>query len=333
MNLQLANPAFLWLFLLYIPLIAWYIMKQRKAQPTLAVSSLQSLQRMPRSWREYVRHAMFGLRLAAIGCLIVILARPQIKNSWDTSSTKGTDIVLAMDVSTSMLAQDLRPNRLERAKKVANQFIDGRPNDKIGVVLFAGESVTGLPMTSDKEALKSYINTLEPGMLPDGTAIGDGLATAINRLRGDSLVHSKSIILLTDGSNNTGITTPTDGARAAREYGIKIYSIGIGTRGSALAPDHYDYAGRIVYSRQPVVIEEKPLQEMASMTGGRYFRATSDESLQQIFDEINKLETSHIDVRNFTHTQDDYMLWAWLCFAFVCLELLTRYTVLRSIPG
>lgn len=332
MNLQLANPAFLWLFLIYIPLIAWYILKQRKAQPTLAVSSLKPIAKMPRSWREYVRHAMFGLRLAALGCLIVILARPQIKNSWDTSNTEGTDIVLALDVSSSMLAKDLKPNRLEQAKKVAMKFVDGRPNDKIGVVLFAGESVTGLPLTSDKEALKSYINTLEPGMLEDGTAIGDGLATAVNRLRDDSLVKSKSIIILTDGSNNTGITTPADGARAAKDYGIKIYSVAIGTRGNALAPDHYDYAGRIVYTNQPVVIEEKPLQDMASATGGRYFRATDNAALENIFGEIDKLETSHIDVRNFTHTQDDYMAWAWLCFALVCLELLCRYTVLRSIP-
>ncbi len=315
-----------------IPLAVWYLLKQRNARPSIAVSSVAAFAGIGRSWRQYVRHFLFVLRLAALGCLIVILARPQVKDRWNTSSTEGTDIVIALDVSTSMLAKDLTPNRLERAKKVAQQFIDSRPNDKIGLVLFAGEALTGLPMTTDRDALKAYLKAVDVNQLVDGTAIGDGLATAVNRLRADSLVKSKSIILLTDGSNNTGITTPLDGARAAKEYGIKIYSIGIGSNGTAMFPDHYDYAGRIVYAPHKVVIEEEPLRQMAANTGGKYFRADDDNALADIFAEIDALETTHLDVRNYTHTEDDYMLWAWLCFGLVCLELLLRYTVARSIP-
>lgn len=315
-----------------IPLVVWYVLKQRNARPSLAVSSVAAFASIGRSWRQYVRHLLFVLRLAALGCLIVILARPQVKDRWNTSSTEGTDIVIALDVSTSMLAKDLTPNRLERAKKVAQQFIDSRPNDKIGLVLFAGEALTGLPMTSDRDALKAYLKAVDVNQLEDGTAIGDGLATAVNRLRADSLVKSKSIILLTDGSNNTGITTPLDGAHAAKEYGIKIYSIGIGSNGTAMFPDHYDYAGRIVYAPHKVVIEEEPLRQMAANTGGKYFRADDDEALASIFAEIDSLETTRLDVRNYSHTEDDYMLWAWLCFGLVCLELLLRYTAARSIP-
>lgn len=330
--MQFAHPKFLWFFLVMIPLVVWYVLKQRNARPSLAVSSVAAFAGIGRSWRQYVRHLLFVLRLAALGCLIVILARPQVKDRWNTSSTEGTDIVIALDVSTSMLAKDLTPNRLERAKKVAQQFIDSRPNDKIGLVLFAGEALTGLPMTSDRDALKAYLKAVDVNQLEDGTAIGDGLATAVNRLRADSLVKSKSIILLTDGSNNTGITTPLDGARAAKEYGIKIYSIGIGSNGTAMFPDHYDYAGRIVYAPHKVVIEEEPLRQMAANTGGKYFRADDDEALASIFAEIDSLETTRLDVRNYSHTEDDYMLWAWLCFGLVCLELLLRYTAARSIP-
>ncbi len=330
--MQFAHPKFLWFFLVMIPLVVWYVLKQCNARPSLAVSSVAAFAGIGRSWRQYVRHLLFVLRLAALGCLIVILARPQVKDRWNTSSTEGTDIVIALDVSTSMLAKDLTPNRLERAKKVAQQFIDSRPNDKIGLVLFAGEALTGLPMTSDRDALKAYLKAVDVNQLEDGTAIGDGLATAVNRLRADSLVKSKSIILLTDGSNNTGITTPLDGARAAKEYGIKIYSIGIGSNGTAMFPDHYDYAGRIVYAPHKVVIEEEPLRQMAANTGGKYFRADDDEALASIFAEIDSLETTRLDVRNYSHTEDDYMLWAWLCFGLVCLELLLRYTAARSIP-
>ncbi|MDE6098945.1 MAG: VWA domain-containing protein [Muribaculaceae bacterium] len=330
--MQFAHPKFLWFFLVMIPMVLWYVFKQRNARPSLAVSSVAAFNGIGRSWRQYVRHLLFVLRLGALGCLIVILARPQVKDRWNTSSTEGTDIVIALDVSTSMLAKDLTPNRLERAKKVAQQFIDSRENDKIGLVLFAGEALTGLPMTTDREALKAYLKAVDVNQLEDGTAIGDGLATAVNRLRADSLVKSKSIILLTDGSNNTGITTPLDGARAANEYGIKIYSIGIGSNGTAMFPDHYDYAGRIVYAPHKVVIEEEPLRQMAANTGGKYFRADDDEALASIFAEIDTLETTRLDVRNYSHTEDDYMLWAWLCFGLVCLELLLRYTAARSIP-
>lgn len=330
--MQFAHPKFLWFLLVLLPLIAWYIAKQRNARPAMHVSTIAPVARLGRSWRQYVRHLLFVLRLGAIACLIVILARPQLKDSWNTSSTEGTDIVIALDVSSSMLAKDLTPNRLERAKEVARNFIDARPNDKIGIVLFAGEALTGLPMTTDREALKSYLKSVDINMLEDGTAIGDGLATAVNRLRADTATVGKSIILLTDGSNNTGITTPLDGADAAKEFGIKIYSIGIGTNGTAMFPDHYDYAGRIVYAPHKVVIEEEPLRQMAARTGGKYFRATGDDDLSEIFNEIDALETTRVDIRQYSHTEDNYMFWAWLCFGLVCLELLLRYTAARSIP-
>lgn len=329
--MQFAHPKFLWFFLVMIPLVVWYVLKQRNARPSLAVSSVAAFAGIGRSWRQYVRHLLFVLRLAAMGCLIVILARPQVKDRWNTSSTEGTDIVIALDISTSMLAKDLTPNRLERAKKVAQQFIDSRPNDKIGLVLFAGEALTGLPMTSDRDALKAYLKAVDVNQLEDGTAIGDGLATAVNRLRADSLVKSKSIILLTDGSNNTGVVAPVTASEVAKELGVKIYTIGIGTNGTAPYPVR-TLSGRIEFQPQPVVIDENTLRTIADSTGGKYFRATGNKVLNDVFAEIDALEKTQMDVRHFSHTEDNYMIWAWFALGFFILEILLRYTVLRTIP-
>jgi Ca-activated chloride channel family protein len=328
--MQLANPQYLWLFLIFVPLIAWYIIKQRNSRPTLGISTLQpfATQRMP--LRAVLRHILFVLRLCAIGCLIIILARPQLKDSWQKSSTEGTDIVLAIDVSGSMLTRDLKPNRLEAAKDVATKFIEGRPDDNLGVVIFAGESLTGLPMTIDHAAVINYIQSLKLGMLEDGTAIGDGIATSLNRII-EGKAKSKSIILLTDGSNNTGLVAPISASEIAKNEKVKIYTIGIGTNGMADSPS-YDEFGRIVYTKQPVVIDEATLKTIASNTGGKYFRATSNKVLSDIFHEIDQLEKTKMDVSHFSHTEDDYMPWAWLLFALVGLELVLRYTVFRTMP-
>ena len=329
--MKFANPYYSWLFLIYIPLIVWYVMKQRTADPTMSVSTTSPFANMRNSWKCYLRHLIFVVRLAAIGCLIIILCRPQTYDSWSTSETEGTDIVISLDVSTSMLAQDFKPNRFEAAKDVAAKFVSGRETDNIGLVIFAGESFTQVPLTTDKAVLMNYIQDMKIGVLEDGTAIGDGIATAINRIK-NGKAKSKSIILLTDGSNNTGVVAPLTAAEIAKRLGIKIYTIGVGKNGNALYPVGTNFYGKMEYQSLPVVIDEPTLRSIASATGGKYFRATSKNVLRQVFAEIDKLEKTRMDVRNFSHTEDNYMPWAYLLLALVVVEILARYTVLRNIP-
>ncbi|MBQ1987770.1 MAG: VWA domain-containing protein [Muribaculaceae bacterium] len=329
--MSFANPQYLWLFLVYIPIILWYIKKQRVAEPTLKVSTLLPFEKVGTSWKAYLRHVLFVMRLMAIGCLIIILCRPQTYDRWSTSETEGTDIVIALDVSTSMLARDFKPDRFEAAKDVASQFISGRESDNIGMVIFAGESFTLVPMTTDKTVLLNYIQDISMGMLEDGTAIGDGIATSINRIK-NGKAKSKSIILLTDGSNNTGVVAPLTAAEIAKNLGIKIYTIGVGSNGEALYPVGMNYYGKMEYQKLPVVIDEGTLRSVASMTGGKYYRATSKNVLKEIFKDIDQLEKTQLDVKNYSHTEDDYMKWAVLLFMLVGLEVLLRYTVLRHIP-
>ena len=330
--MNLAHPGWLWLLpVLMIPLIAWYIYSQDKNEPEMNMSSTRAFDDMGTSWKVWLKHFSFALKLGALGCLIVILCRPQTKDSWSSSDVEGTDIVLALDVSTSMLARDFKPNRFESAKKVAIQFVSGRDHDNIGLVLFAGESFTQVPMTMDNATLVNHIGLTEIGTLDDGTAIGDGIATAINRIR-DGKAKSKSIILLTDGSNNTGVVAPNTAADIARKYGIKIYTIGVGSNGTADYPVAIDYAGNIQYQRMPVVIDEATLKNIAATTGGKYFRATSGDVLSSIFKEIDQLEKTHMDVQRFTHTEDHYEPWALLLLGLLLLSLLLDYTLLRHIP-
>lgn len=329
--MSFANPQYLWLFLVYIPIILWYIKKQRVAEPTLKVSTLLPFEKVGTSWKAYLSHVLFVMRLMAIGCLIIILCRPQTYDRWSTSETEGTDIVIALDVSTSMLARDFKPDRFEAAKDVASQFISGRESDNIGMVIFAGESFTLVPMTTDKTVLLNYIQDISMGMLEDGTAIGDGIATSINRIK-NGKAKSKSIILLTDGSNNTGVVAPLTAAEIAKNLGIKIYTIGVGSNGEALYPVGMNYYGKMEYQKLPVVIDEGTLRSVASMTGGKYYRATSKNVLKEIFKDIDQLEKTQLDVKNYSHTEDDYMKWAVLLFMLVGLEVLLRYTVLRHIP-
>ncbi len=329
--MTLQHPGLLWLLLIWVPLIAWYVLKQRKAQPTMLLSSSSAFAQLPTSWKVYAKHASFVLKLLAIGCLIVILCRPQTHDSWSQSETEGTDIVVALDISTSMLAKDFSPNRLDAAKDVATQFVSGRETDNIGFVIFAGEAFTQVPMTTDKATLVNSIHDVEIGALDDGTAIGDGIATAINRIK-DGKAKSKGIILLTDGSNNTGVVAPLTAAQIALKYGIKIYTIGVGTNGTALYPVAMDYSGHIQYERLPVVIDEATLKKIASSTGGKYFRATNKGVLKQVFNEIDQLEKTRMDVRNFSHTEDNYMPWAWLLLLILVLDSVLNYVVLRRIP-
>ena len=329
--MTLANPYYLWLFLLYVPLILWYWKKNRANNPSLSISTVSPFRKMGNSWKYYMRHVMFVVRLAALGCLIIILCRPQTSDSWSTSETEGTDIIISLDVSTSMLAQDFTPDRFEAAKEVATQFVAGRETDNIGLVIFAGESFTQVPLTTDKAVLMNYIQDLQIGVLEDGTAIGDGIATAINRLK-NSKAKSKSIILLTDGSNNTGVVAPLTAAEIAKKMGIKIYTVGVGKNGEARYPVGRHFYGKMEYQMLPVVIDEPTLKSIASATGGKYFRATNKNVLKDVFAEIDQLEKTRMDVRNFTRTEDNYMPWAYLLLILVLADVAARYTILRNIP-
>lgn len=324
-----ANPLYLFLLLLLIPAIAWYIYKQKKAQPSLQVSSTQAFAKMPLSYKAYLRHFRFFLRLAAIACIIVALARPQSTDNWENSSTEGIDIVLALDISGSMMARDFKPDRVEAAKDVASQFVSGRPTDNIGLVIFSGESFTMCPMTTDHAVLLNLLKDVKCGMIEDGTAIGDGLATAINRVK-DGPAKSKTIILLTDGTNNAGDISPVTAAEIAKSFGVRVYTIGVGTKGMAPYPVQTPYG--ITFQNMPVEIDEPALQEIATMTGGAYFRATDKAKLRSIFGEIDKMEKTKISVKEFSKKEEEYLSWALLAFVLLLCEIVMRNTLLRNIP-
>lgn len=325
-----ANPTYLYLLLLLIPLIGWYVYKLSKSQASLQVSSTEGFDAPgASSWKVWLRHLPFVLRMAAIAVLIVILARPQSTNSWQNSSTEGIDIVLAMDISTSMLAQDLKPNRLEAAKDVASAFINGRPNDNIGLVVFAAESFTQCPLTTDHTVLLNLFKDVQPGIIQDGTAIGLGLANAVSRIK-DSQAKSKVIILLTDGVNNQGEIAPVTAAEIAKTFGIRVYTIGVGTQGKAPYP--FQTAFGVKYVDVDVDIDEPTLKQIAAITGGQYFRATDNASLKEIYSEIDKLEKTKISVQEYSKKQEEYKNWAILLFSLLLVEILLRNTLLRNIP-
>lgn len=325
-----ANPTYLYLLLLLIPMIGWYIWKLCKSQASLQVSSSEAFD-VPgaTSWKVYLRHVPFVLRMAAVAVLIIILARPQSTNSWQNTSTEGIDIVMAMDISSSMLAQDLKPNRLEASKDVAASFINGRPNDNIGLVVFAAESFTQCPLTTDHTVLLNLFKDIQPGIIQDGTAIGLGLANAVSRIK-DSQARSKVIILLTDGVNNAGEIAPVTAAEIAKTFGIRVYAIGVGTRGKAPFP--FQTAFGIQYQDVDVDIDEPTLKQIAATTGGQYFRATDNASLKEIYSEIDKMEKTKISVQQYSKKQEEYKNWALLLFALLLVEILLRNTLLRNIP-
>ena len=325
-----ANPTYSYLLLLLIPLIGWYIYKLSKSQASMQVSSSEVFQ-LPeaRSWKIYLRHVPFLLRMVLIALLIVVLARPQSTNSWQNSSTEGIDIMLAMDISSSMLAQDLKPNRLEAAKDVAASFINGRQNDNIGLVVFAAESFTQCPLTTDHTVLLNLFKDIQPGIIQDGTSIGLGLANAVSRIK-DSQAKSKVIILLTDGVNNAGEIAPVTASEIAKTFGVRVYTIGVGTQGEAPYP--FQTAFGIQYQNVPVEIDEPTLKQIAATTGGQYFRATDNASLKAIYEEIDQMEKTKISVQEFSKKQEEYMQWALLVLLLLLVEVLLKNTLLRNIP-
>jgi Ca-activated chloride channel family protein len=333
MDLEFARPHYLWLLLVLIPIVAWYVVRRHK-EPSLGVSSALPFVSVSGGWRVWLRHILFAMRCGAIACLIVVLARPQTHDNWSRTSVEGTDIVLALDISASMRAGDLgNTNRLEAAKKVASQFVAGRSNDNLGLVLFAGESYSAVPLTTDRTMLSNYINGVKIGLISaDGTAIGDGIVSSINRIK-DGKAVSKSIIVITDGSNNSGMVAPETAAEIARDMKIKIYTIGVGAAHpmSETVP-YLDERGKVIDYGMVAPLDENALRNIASMTGGNFYMASSDKALSAIFEEIDRLEKSELDVRNFSHTEDDYMLWAWLAFGLFVSQLLIKLTVARSIP-
>lgn len=326
-----ANPSYIYLLLLLIPLIGWYFWKMRKNQASVEMSSSQAFD-APKAVtaKVYLRHVPFVLRMIAIALVIVILARPQSTNSWQNSSTEGIDIMMAIDISSSMLAQDLRPNRLEAAKNVAAAFINGRPNDNIGLVVFSAESFTQCPLTTDHAILLNLFKNIQSGMIEDGTAIGLGLANAVSRIK-DSQAKSKVIILLTDGSNNRGEIAPVTAAEIAKTFGIRVYTIGVGTKGEAPYPFRLP-GGMIQTQMIPVDIDESTLKQIATTTGGQYFRATDNASLKEIYSEIDQMEKTKISVREYSKKQEEYKNIALLLLALLLLELLLKHTLLKKIP-
>lgn len=329
-GIEFLNKQWFWL-LLALPLtLLWYIFKHKKQTAELKISSLKGF-KITNSWLPKLRHVLFAFRLIALALLITALARPQtVDVSTKTKTTRGIDIVMAIDVSASMLAKDLSPNRLEALKKVAAEFIKGRPNDRIGLVEYAGESYTKTPITSDKAIVLRSLKSIKYNtIIEGGTAIGMGLATSVNRLK-DSKATSKVIILLTDGVNNSGFIDPKIASELAVEYGIKTYTIGLGTNGMALSPIGILSNGQFQYGRAQVEIDEELLKEIAEVTGGKYFRATNNKKLQEIYNEINKLEKTEIEEFKFYNYEEKYRILVLLAGLLLLIELLLRNTIFRS---
>ena len=304
-------------------------MKRKRNEATIQISDARVYAHTPKSYKNYLLHVPFILRIIALILVIIVLARPQTTNNWQQSEIEGIDIMLAIDVSTSMLAEDLKPNRLEAAKEVAAEFVNGRPSDNIGITLFAGESFRQCPLTVDHAVLLNLIKDIKCGIIEDGTAVGMGIANAITRLK-DSKAKSKVIILLTDGTNNRGDISPLTAAEMAKSFGIRVYTIGVGTNGTAPYP--YPVGGTVKYINVPVEIVEKTLTQIAGITEGNYFRATSNSKLKEVYEEIDKLEKTKLNVKQYSKRQEEYQLFALAAFFCVLLEILLRNSVLKKIP-
>ncbi len=329
-----ANFPYLFLLVLLIPYAVWYILCHRHAHPVMQFSSTDAFRFTRRSWREYLLHLPFLLRMACFALIVIALARPQTTNNWKTTDVEGIDIMLCMDVSTSMLAEDLKPNRVKAAREVAIEFISGRPNDNVGLTLFAGEAFTQCPMTVDHAVLINMLQNMDcnmtaKGMLEDGTAIGMGLASAVSRLK-DSKAKSKVIILLTDGSNNMGDISPATAADIAKSFGIRVYTIGVGTNG--LAPYPMPVAGGVQYIQVPVEIDTKTLQSIAGKTDGEFYRARNTASLHDVYKQIDKLEKTKLNVKKFSKRYEAFGPFALFAVLLLLLEILLRNTLLKRIP-
>jgi Ca-activated chloride channel family protein len=332
--MEFANKEYLFLLLLLVPYIIWYLLYRKKTEPTIRMSDTRAYRFAPRSWKVMLMPVQLVLRLAVFVLLILILARPQTHNSWNNKSVEGIDIMLAMDVSGSMLAEDLRPNRIEAAKQVAAEFIAGRPNDNIGLTIFAGEAFTQCPMTTDHASLLNLLHGVRTdlatrGLIEDGTAIGMGLANAVSRLK-NSKAKSKVVILLTDGSNNRGDISPMTAAEIAKSLGIRVYTIGVGT--NKVAPYPMPVAGGVQYVNIPVEIDSKTLSEIAAATDADFYRATNNKELLNIYKEIDKLEKSKLSVKTYSKRYEAYQPFAIAAVLLLLLEILLRITVFRKLP-
>jgi Ca-activated chloride channel family protein len=327
-GITFAEPLFLYLLIAIPAMMAFYVLKQHKTSASLRMPGLQPFEGSATTFRHYLRHILFAFRTIAILLLIIVLARPQTTDKFQDMSTEGIDIVLALDISGSMLARDFKPDRLEASKNVATEFISGRPYDRIGLVVFSGESFTQCPLTTDHAVLINLMREIKSGMIEDGTAIGMGLATAVNRIK-DSEAKSKVIILLTDGVNNRGEIAPATAAGIAKTYGIRVYTIGVGTQGVAPYPVQTPYG--MQYQDMQVEIDEAILRDIAQTTGGKYFRATDNDKLVQVYGEIDKLEKSKIDVRQLSRKYEKYLIPALLAFCLLAIEMIVKNTIFRNL--
>lgn len=322
------QPLFLYLLIIIPLMIAFYIIRQQKTTAAIRMPGLAQFGNTGKTFRHYLRHLLFAFRTLAVAILIIVLARPQATDRFQNTSTEGIDIVLALDISGSMLARDFKPDRLEASKNVGTEFISGRPYDRIGLVVFSGESFTQCPLTTDHAVLVNLMREIKSGMIEDGTAIGMGLATAVNRIK-DSEAKSKVIILLTDGVNNRGEIAPATAAGIAKTYGIRVYTIGVGTQGLAPYPVQTPFGTQ--YQDMPVEIDEDILKEIASTTGGRYFRATDNDKLIQVYNEIDKLEKSKIDVKQFSRKEEKYLGLASGAFILLLIEIILKNTLFKNL--
>ena len=324
---EFSHIEFLWALAVIPLLVLWYVFKYWNRQAVVGYSTSQFFQGKT-GWKSKIHHALFALRVLAVSAIIVALARPQSSSSWQDIKTEGIDIVIAFDISSSMLARDFEPNRLEAAKEVAIEFIKNRPNDRIGLVVYSGESFTQCPLTTDHDKLINLFEQLENGMVTDGTAIGMGLANAVNRLK-ESTSKSKVVILLTDGESNMGSIPPITAAEIATTFGVKVYTIGVGTKGQAPMPVS-DMFGRIRYQNMDVNIDEETLTQIAELTNGQYFRATNNESLESIYAEIDKLEKTVIEETQYEKKYEEFFSLALIALGLLLAELILRRTIFKS---
>ena len=329
-DITFANKELRWLFLVIPMILVWYLFKNKSIQAEIKTSSLSGFDKIKPSFKQYLRHLIIIVRLAALSALILVLMRPQSRSSFKDVKTEGIDIVIALDISSSMLAKDFKPNRLEAAEELAVKFIDSRPNDRIGLVIFSGESFTQCPLTSDHDVIKNLFTGIKLGMLADGTAIGNGLATSVSRIK-DSKAKSKVVILLTDGVNNQGSVAPITAAEIAKAFGIRVYTIGLGTMGKALSFAGIYPDGSYAYEYADVVIDEKTLTEIADMTGAKYFRATDNDKLKEVYKEIDRLEKTIFEEKNFTNKSEHFLPFAIAAAILLLIEFLLKNTLLKSI--
>ena len=327
--IMLARPWFLLLLIIIPALVVWYILKRNITTTSIGYSDISGMTKVRPSFRQRMMHVPFILRMLLLALLIFIIARPQKSFDKNDVTVEGIDILMALDISGSMLSEDFKPNRIEAAKEVAMQFIDGRPNDRIGLVIFSSEAFMQSPLTIDHKVLKSFFSEVRNGMIADGTAIGDGLGLSIAHIKKSAAV-SKVIILLTDGINNNGSLDPQTAAEIAKKFGIRVYTIGVGTMGKAPMPFQTSFG--IQYQNVDVQIDEALLKQVAETTGGKYFRATNKDKLEQIYNQIDKLEKSKIDVTKYNNRNDQYFIFMLVAVGLLLIEILLRYTVFKKIP-